>query len=331
MNSFSRVLFLIITVLSGLAACRTRTVSSGRPAIAWNDITSEVGALPASMSVYEGRDDETPLHAWYARVSLSSPSVSIHVDASGDDDGKETTSSLSQNSGACLSVNAGYFSVQDKQARHIGLLVIDSELVRSATQGLFRDDKRYEVARAAIGFAHDGSVAIRWVTSQGDSVFAWPKPPRSSSVSDSSVLARSEAAHWPVRHAVAAGPSLLREGKFNITVNEELFDQSAIPNVHPRTAVGITGDGHLILLVVDGRQSESRGVNLNDLAQILLNLGVKEALNLDGGGSSSFVVNGRLLNRPVGGTTEREIVSAISIICHDSVDSNTESSSIPSE
>ncbi len=70
-----------------------------------------------------------------------------------------------------------------------------------------------------------------------------------------------------------------------------------------------------ILLVVDGRQSASRGVNLTDLAEILLNLGVDSALNLDGGGSSSFVVNGQLINKPVGGTSEREIVSAISVIC----------------
>ena len=124
-----------------------------------------------------------------------------------------------------------------------------------------------------------------------------------------------DAVYWPVHYAVAGGPSLIHDGSVRITTEEELFSSSPIPNVHPRTAVGITDDGYLILLVVDGRQSASRGVNLTDLAEILLNLGADSALNLDGGGSSSFVVNGQLINRPVGGTSEREIVSAISVIC----------------
>jgi len=306
---------LVVAALAGLASCQSRSASSDGPAIVWNDITATVGPLPASISVYEGRDNNLPLRAWYTRVNLSSPSVHIQVVSSEVDDGKETTSSLSQGSGACLSVNAGYFSIQETQARHVGLLVTDTEIIRSAIRGLYRDEKRYELARSAIGFEYDGTTDIRWVTSQGDSVFAWTNPPRNASISDSLVLDLGQAAYWPVRYAVSAGPSLLNDGEFHITVNEELFDRYTITNVHPRTAAGITGDGHLLLLVVDGRQSGSRGVDLIGLAQILLDLGAEDAMNLDGGGSSSFVVNGQLLNHPAGGTSEREIVSAISVIC----------------
>ncbi len=69
------------------------------------------------------------------------------------------------------------------------------------------------------------------------------------------------------------------------------------------------------MLIVDGRQSESRGVNLDELAQIMKELGAVEALNLDGGGSSSIFANGRLLNKPAGGTSQREVMSAIAIFC----------------
>jgi len=301
--------------MGGLAGCRPYSVSSGRPVVSWSNITPEVGTLPSAISVYEGHDEETPLTAWYARVNLSSTSVDVRVVVSNQEDGKATTSNLSASSGACLSVNAGYFSIQDDRAQHIGLLVTDEKVVRSATSGIFRENTRYEVARSAFGISQDGSVAIRWVTSHGDSVFAWSEPPRSALTLESVVLEMDDAVYWPVHYAVAGGPSLIHDGSVRITSEEELFSSSPIPNVHPRTAVGITDDGYLILLVVDGRQSASRGINLTDLAEILLNLGVDSALNLDGGGSSSFVVNGQLINKPVGGTSEREIVSAISVIC----------------
>jgi exopolysaccharide biosynthesis protein len=67
----------------------------------------------------------------------------------------------------------------------------------------------------------------------------------------------------------------------------------------------------LIILVVDGRQQHSRGVDLEELAGILHDLGVEEAMNLDGGGSSTLVVNKTLINRPTGGTFQREVMSAL--------------------
>ena len=88
--------------------------------------------------------------------------------------------------------------------------------------------------------------------------------------------------------------------------------------LHPRTAVGISGDGrHLLLLVVDGRQPGfSLGVSLAELAQLLAGLGATEGINLDGGGTSTLVVQGsegqpQVQNRPIHrGQPGRERVSA---------------------
>ena len=73
----------------------------------------------------------------------------------------------------------------------------------------------------------------------------------------------------------------------------------------------MTATGDVILLLVDGRQQDSRGVDLVELARLLESLGCVEALNLDGGGSSTLVVNGERLNVPCGKPNEREVASAL--------------------
>ena len=57
------------------------------------------------------------------------------------------------------------------------------------------------------------------------------------------------------------------------------------------------------------------GVNLQELAEIMVNLGAADALNLDGGGSATLIVKGVLLNRPTGGTSQREVMSALVTTC----------------
>lgn len=121
--------------------------------------------------------------------------------------------------------------------------------------------------------------------------------------------------YWPVEYALAAGPSLFQHSGDSITAEEEIFFDSPIPNVHPRTAAGIAADGSLILMVVDGRQSQSRGVSLTELAHMMRSIGAVRAINLDGGGSSAMVLNSTLLNRPEGNTAEREVASAIVVKC----------------
>ena len=74
-----------------------------------------------------------------------------------------------------------------------------------------------------------------------------------------------------------------------------------------------TKDGKYIFLVVDGRQPGSRGVDLNELSIMMFDLDCVEAINLDGGGSSAIVVNGKLLNKPAGFTIQREVMSAIAV------------------
>lgn len=80
------------------------------------------------------------------------------------------------------------------------------------------------------------------------------------------------------------------------------IDSEWVETKHPRTIIGEYANGDLIFIVVDGRQSDwSVGVTLERLLDKLVELGVKEGYNLDGGGSSTFVYDGEILNRPSDG------------------------------
>ena len=82
----------------------------------------------------------------------------------------------------------------------------------------------------------------------------------------------------------------------------------------PRTAIGVTATGRILLVVIDGRRPRwSRGATLGELRSILRDLGAVDALNLDGGGSSEMVVKGEVVNRPSDGR-ERRITNAVLIL-----------------
>lgn len=119
--------------------------------------------------------------------------------------------------------------------------------------------------------------------------------------------------HWnSIKHAIGGGPRLIKDGKIFINGEEEHFNSSIISGRHPRTAVGITFDGALILLVADGRTKESTGMTLHELASYMKSIGVENAINLDGGGSSTMWVTGKIVNTPSDGA-ERAISNGILI------------------
>ena len=105
----------------------------------------------------------------------------------------------------------------------------------------------------------------------------------------------SSLSKWKMQTAVGGGPVLIQIGEIKITNNEELkFAGKAIDDKHPRTAMGYTKDKKLIILVIEGRNPGfAEGATLTQEAQMLKEIGCWEALNLDGGGSSCMLVNGK--------------------------------------
>jgi Phosphodiester glycosidase len=87
----------------------------------------------------------------------------------------------------------------------------------------------------------------------------------------------------------------------------------AICSRNPRTSIGLTSDGRIVLVVVDGRQQGSVGMSLAELATFMQGLGVDSAMNLDGGGSSTMVIKGHVANSPSDGF-ERSVTTSIVVL-----------------
>ena len=113
------------------------------------------------------------------------------------------------------------------------------------------------------------------------------------------------------RHS-SAGPLLLRDGARVLQPDLEAISRVFTEARHPRTAVAARADGSLLFVTVDGRDPGwSVGMSLAELSDLLLELGAVDAVNLDGGGSTTMVVRGETVNRPSDPTGERANGDAI--------------------
>jgi exopolysaccharide biosynthesis protein len=116
---------------------------------------------------------------------------------------------------------------------------------------------------------------------------------------------------------VGGWPRILRDGEIvagdaatvegTISHNAEMRD--------PRSAIGFSRDSAtLFLLTVDGRSENSGGVTLVELARLMRQVGAWQAMNLDGGGSTTMVIDGAVVNVPSDNTGEREVGNALFVV-----------------
>ncbi len=186
-----------------------------------------------------------------------------------------TTSSIASSVGAILAINGDYYGAQES-----------GYVIRNGT--LYRSEGKSGQEDLVIG--SDGSFAI---------------------IDEDSVSAETllEEGAWQV---LSFGPGLLVNGTVTVSETDEV-DKAMTSN--PRTAIGIVGDCHYVFVVSDGRTSESEGLTLYQLAQLMQSLGVQTAYNLDGGGSSTMVFNGTVINNPTtnGDIRERSVSDIVYI------------------
>lgn len=130
-------------------------------------------------------------------------------------------------------------------------------------------------------------------------------------LSDATIRVETKDLDWNKAYNVVGGSNqLVRNGLVSLEAEKAGVAQAFVSDLHPRTAIGSTKQGDIWVVVVDGRQSMSRGCGLDEMAKIMQRLGCFDAINLDGGGSSTLAVAGQVLNRPSGGT-ERAISNCI--------------------
>lgn len=179
----------------------------------------------------------------------------------------ETTSEIAAANDAIFAINGDYYGFRDT-----GIVIRNGVIYRD------------EGARDGLAFFLDGSVEVYDETS----------------TSAEQLLADG------VWNTLSFGPALVDDGEILEGIDEVEVDTNignhSIQGDQPRTAVGVIDDNHLVFVVVDGRQTGySAGVDMTELAEIMLSLGAETAYNLDGGGSSTLYFNGEVVNSPSNG------------------------------
>ncbi len=268
-------------------------------------------SLDNNILLYEGYNPNVPMRAWAVHIPVKDNSIKILV--SEDKDGLNTPSEIGLISGATVIINGGYFTRGQKPIRHIGLLKAKDSLYEPASNSVLRENLRYNINRGAFAIKYDNSPAISWATTKNDSIFSWNFPFKNRPGKPASIN-HSFSQYWNVKEAVHAGPVLIKNRLINVTSEQEVFFNTPVDGVQPRSAIGYKKNGDIVMMVVDGRQVDSRGAYLKELAMLMRQFDCEEALNLDGGGSSSLIVNGKLINNPIGLKSEREVMSFIAAI-----------------
>lgn len=208
----------------------------------------------------------------------------------------------------CVVVNGGYFG----GTTSVSLLIEQGEMKSLAAQSDVCGGTTYYPVRAAFGQMPDGSFETAWVycvRDEGGRPYAFSSPlgndERTQTFMPEPPNSFTEGGHfWDAEYAIGAGPMLVLDGK-NVAEEsywKEVFEHGGVSGMsrHPRTAIGATADGKLVVLVCDGRGKRgSTGFTLPELADKMISLGCVRAINLDGGGSSTFVGrDGKVLNMP---------------------------------
>ena len=299
-------------------------VSVSRAQIAWKDVSTEYGVSTPSIRLF--RTDQLLEGAFnisfYASVDMKDKRNQAFVDTTYR---RRLTPSQfdKRNPGAVITVNCSFFEFV--QNRNVNLIVQNGKTVAYDTPAVSRKGKDtltyVHSLGSAFGISKSGKMDI--VYNFNDSSLNYPfysqmvvKPLIDSypklSVSDSRL---SFLKKWKIDQAFGGGPVLVQNKAVTITNNEERkFAGKAIQDKHPRTAIGYTADGKMIILVVQGRMKGlAEGATLPQLAKIMLDLGCVEAMNLDGGGSSCMLVNGKETIKPSDKEGQRPVPAVLTI------------------
>lgn len=275
----------------------------------WQRVDSLFGDLPQSVSVYRSNDalEGQPGIAYYVKVDLRDTQLDIRVDSSR---GRRLTPTqfYERNGQAMLVMNCTFFSFETNQ--NLGLLMDKGRVLSHNVHANFqkKDSLYHYVLPGSFGISRNRKADIAWVFTDSSRRKVWASqdyPLSKTATGKESGLNRKAMKHrmekgsklkpWRMETALAGGPVLLQNGEPRIYNNEERkFMGKAIHDRHPRTAIGYTADGYMILLVIEGRRpGVAAGATLLQEAAILRDLGCVEALNLDGGGSSCLLINGK--------------------------------------
>ncbi len=296
----------------------------------WVNADSAFQPLPSNFHVYKCDDslDGKPFIAYYAEAKLKDKQLDFTADTVYN---RRITpvKFYERNQQPLLVVNCTFFSYETN--RSLNVVIKEGKMLafnRHTIPMKGKDTFRYKhPLGSAIGISKKRNADVAWLyadsTMKGPVAFERkPELIVDSFLRISKFVFVPELFHlpkrekrrginakWKMKTAVGGGPVLLQNGEIKITNEEELkFTGKAIDDKHPRTCMGYTGDGRLIVMVIQGRfPGIAEGATLTQEAQLLKDLGCVEALNLDGGGSSCMLVNGKETIKPSDKEVERPV------------------------
>lgn len=290
------LLFFLLVPFAGLAQWN------------WQSVDTAYGILPSSVRVFKTIDPVggKPNVAFYVEADLRDASIEFRSDTSYKR--RLTPDQFQQKlSSPLVIVNTSFFSFSTHQ--NLNMMMDKGRMTAFNVHSLpakGKDTLKYRHPLVAtLGITAKRTADLAWTYTDSSASLPWASQLAMPYLLDSqAVFARSAVSvplkKWKMQTAVSGGPVLVQNGKVMVTNNEEWkFAGKAINDKHPRTAMGYTADGRIIILVVEGRApGRAEGTTLTQTAEMLVSIGCVEALNLDGGGSSCLLVNGKETIRP---------------------------------
>jgi exopolysaccharide biosynthesis protein len=295
----------------------------------WVNIDSLFQPLPASVHVYKSSDsiDGKPNIMYYAIADLKDKSLNFTTDTTYKRR-LTPTQFYHKNNEPLLVVNCSFFSFATDQ--NLNVVIKNGKLIgynEETIPAKGQDTLTYfHSFFGAFGISKKRNADVAWVYTDSSKKFAFasqtPIPFFRDSVDRVNLHSiksntRNESVDfnkWKMKTAIGGGPVLVQNAQIKITNNaERKFGGKAVNNLEPRTAIGYTKDQKIIILVCEGRSSNAAGLSLVQLAKIFKDLDCVEALNLDGGGSSCMLINGKETNTPSTKGVQRPVPSVFLI------------------
>ena len=299
----------------------------------WVNVDSAFQPLPDNFHVYKCTDslDGKPFIAYYAEAKLKDKHLNFTTDTTYK---RRLTPQqfFEKNNQPLLVVNGTFFSFATNQ--NLNVVIKEGKLVSYNVQSIKGKGKDSTVyfypMRSAIGIDKKRNADIAWLYTDSSTKYAkafqLPLSETPYGTTPFYKLNFSKAKKirarlfdlihtmpvdrkWKMQTAIGGGPALVLGGIMMITNEEEkMFTGKAIYDKHPRTAIGYTEDGRLIIMLIQGRFPDiAEGATLLQEAQLLKDLGCVEALNLDGGGSSCMLINGKETIKPSDAAGQRAV------------------------
>ncbi len=270
--------------------------------IRWHNVDSLYSPLPSSVHVFYTNDsiNGKPNIAYYVSAELKDK----HLDfAAQVGNGKRfTPSQYFETEGQPLVVvNCTFFEFVHNS--NLNLVMNDGKLLAyniETIAGRGKDTFTYRhTLNSAIGITKKRKADVAWLYTDSSFLVPYASQVAIEPIKDSLKIFRYNTASlkkWKMQTAVGGGPVLLQNGEIKISNNQEqkFSGKQGLMDKHPRTCMGYTKNGKLIIMVIQGRfPGIADGADLAQEAELLKELGCDEALNLDGGGSSCLLVNGK--------------------------------------